>query len=132
MPHWSRGNSNNLLAVVQRPDLVAPAITIYENRRDLVTPGYFFLAPYQQVQETPHIYDNDGVSCNRLVPMIVQLTSTHRTSYGPVLARQVLAYRMRHRSVIIRENRIFASIKVRSWSDGAMVTESSWTSTIAL
>jgi hypothetical protein len=41
---------------------VSPIVTIYEHNPDLVTPGYFFISPYQQVQETPLIYDNDGVS----------------------------------------------------------------------
>lgn len=41
---------------------MAPVVTIYENNADLVTPGYFFVSPYQQIQETPHIYDNNGVS----------------------------------------------------------------------
>jgi hypothetical protein len=41
---------------------VAPIVTLYNHIPDLVTPGYFFIAPYQQLQETPLIYDNDGVS----------------------------------------------------------------------
>ena len=46
----------------QRPDLVSPIVTIHEHDPDRVTPGYFFISPYQQIQETLHIYDNDGVS----------------------------------------------------------------------
>jgi hypothetical protein len=42
---------------------VAPIVTIYKHVPHLATPGYFFVSPYQQVQETPLIYDNDGVSC---------------------------------------------------------------------
>jgi hypothetical protein len=40
---------------------VTPIVTIYNHIPDLVTPGYFFTSPYQQVQDTPLIYDNDGV-----------------------------------------------------------------------
>jgi hypothetical protein len=47
---------------MQRPDLVAPIVTILEYKPELVAQGYYFIAPYQQIQETVHIYDNDGAS----------------------------------------------------------------------
>lgn len=43
-----------------RPDLVAPIITTELRHKDLLSPGYIFLAPYQAEQEGPYIYDNDG------------------------------------------------------------------------
>jgi hypothetical protein len=46
---------------MQRPDLVAPIVTIFNITPEKVTPGYFFIAPYQQIQDVPHIYDNYGV-----------------------------------------------------------------------
>ena len=49
----------------QRPDLFSPIVTRFpeleENHSELVAPGYFFISPYDQVQEGPYIYDNDGV-----------------------------------------------------------------------
>jgi len=29
-----------------------------------LAPGYYFVAPYQQIQESVHIYDNNAVSGN--------------------------------------------------------------------
>jgi len=37
-------------------------VTIYNITPELVSPGYFFISPYQQIQDGPMIYDNDGVS----------------------------------------------------------------------
>ena len=45
----------------QRPDLVAPILTVYNQTREKQAPGYYFAAPYQQIQESIHIYDNDAV-----------------------------------------------------------------------
>ena len=45
----------------QRPDLVAPILTVFRQTREKQAPGYYFVAPYQQIQESVHIYDNDAV-----------------------------------------------------------------------
>lgn len=43
-----------------RPDLHAPIIQFDILRRELVTPGYIFLAPYRNIDPGPYIYDNAG------------------------------------------------------------------------
>jgi hypothetical protein len=48
----------------QRPDLVAPVLTIFIQTREKQAPGFYFAAPYQQKQESIHIYDNDAVYCS--------------------------------------------------------------------
>lgn len=48
----------------QRPDLLAPILTPLEgiHRPDRMAPGYFFVAPYTNMQEGLYIYDNNAVS----------------------------------------------------------------------
>ncbi|EHY53910.1 hypothetical protein HRR83_004552 [Exophiala dermatitidis] len=43
-----------------RPDLQAPILTVLTSVPEKVAPGYYFVAPYQQAQETIHIYDNEA------------------------------------------------------------------------
>ncbi len=43
-----------------RSDLNPPIFTVLINNKSLVTPGYFFVAPYSVVQSGPYIYDNSG------------------------------------------------------------------------
>lgn len=60
-------------AVLQRPDLAPQKLNITTYEPDLVSPGYYFIAPIDHksddgrnlfipAQIGPHIYDNDGVS----------------------------------------------------------------------
>ncbi|KIX02922.1 uncharacterized protein Z518_08865 [Rhinocladiella mackenziei CBS 650.93] len=42
------------------PDLVAPILSVFRITPEKLAPGYYFVSPYQQVQETVHIYDNDA------------------------------------------------------------------------
>lgn len=63
---------NKMLSVEQRPDIRAPRFNVSIYKPDLVTPGYWFTAPYgdlrsrlpttlyQPGQVGPHIYDRDG------------------------------------------------------------------------
>lgn len=46
---------------LQRPDLQPPAMNVTLHNKDLVTPGYVFIAPYQVAQAGPYIYDKLGV-----------------------------------------------------------------------
>ncbi|EXJ88269.1 hypothetical protein A1O1_05199 [Capronia coronata CBS 617.96] len=43
-----------------RPDLVAPILSVFTRVPEKLAPGYYFVAPYQQIQETIHIYDNEA------------------------------------------------------------------------
>ncbi|KIW56762.1 hypothetical protein PV05_05395 [Exophiala xenobiotica] len=43
-----------------RPDLVAPILTVFDRLPEKQAPGYYFVSPYQQIQESVHIYDNDA------------------------------------------------------------------------
>ncbi|RMD39613.1 hypothetical protein DV735_g5513, partial [Chaetothyriales sp. CBS 134920] len=43
-----------------RPDLIAPILTTIRRVPEKQAPGYYFIAPYQQLQESVHIYDNDA------------------------------------------------------------------------
>lgn len=45
---------------LQRPDLVAPILSVFRQTKEKQAPGYWFVAPYQQRQESVHIYDNDA------------------------------------------------------------------------
>ncbi|KAK5036439.1 hypothetical protein LTS07_002166 [Exophiala sideris] len=58
-----------------RPDLVAPILTPFIRVPEKQAPGLYFVAPYQQIQESVHIFDND---CN--------LVYTGFGSIGPGIA----------------------------------------------
>lgn len=45
----------------QRPDLLAPAMTVTIADDSQWDPGYVFLTPYQEEQAGPYIYDKRGV-----------------------------------------------------------------------
>jgi hypothetical protein len=110
---------------------VSPIVTIYNHDPALVTPGYFFISPYQQVQDTPHIYDNDGVS-PRFRLLRRWLIDARRTSFGLDSALLAQAFHMRRRYATTAESPISASTRAPSSSGGPTATASSWTSTIAL
>ena len=109
---------------------MAPIVTIYNHVPHLATPGYFFVSPYQQVQETPLIYNNDGVSAPRR-SLKCWLTSLDRTSCGLDSALPVPACLMRRRYATTAESLISASTRARSSSGGDTATALSWISTIA-
>ncbi|KIW18692.1 hypothetical protein PV08_02981 [Exophiala spinifera] len=62
----------DLLSFVSRPDIRAPRWNVTKHHPDLITPGYWFVAPYttwatvpdrlefSPAQVGPHIYDGDG------------------------------------------------------------------------
>lgn len=73
------GPSEDLISFVSRPDIRAPKFEVVKHNSDLISPGYWFVAPYPVMapeprekkwspcQVGPHIYDADGVCGNGLV-----------------------------------------------------------------
>ncbi|KAK5199015.1 hypothetical protein LTR99_001054 [Exophiala xenobiotica] len=53
-------NSQPISIFRSRPDLVAPVLTVFDRVPEKQAPGYYFVSPYQQIQEGVHIYDNDA------------------------------------------------------------------------
>ena len=111
----------------QRPDLVAPIVTIFERKPELVAPGYYFVSPYQQIQESVHIYDNDGVKTSANLTRLS--TDICRTLFGLVSALLDLAYPTHLKYATTRTNHISVSTRALKWQGGAMDTASSWINT---
>ncbi|KIW48141.1 uncharacterized protein PV06_00760 [Exophiala oligosperma] len=54
-------NSSQPISIFRsRPDLVSPILTVFTRIPEKQSPGYYFVSPYQQIQESVHIYDNDA------------------------------------------------------------------------
>lgn len=97
----------------QRPDLVSPIVTILERKPDLVAPGYYFLAPYQQIQESVHIYDNNGA---RSTSTFAGLSADFcRILSGRVSALPDPVYPTHPKCATIRTNHTSVSIRALKW-----------------
>ena len=57
--------TDELTASKQRPDIIAPIMTVELTKPELQSPGYYFLGVYQAEQSGPYIYDNAGVCLSR-------------------------------------------------------------------
>ncbi len=88
---------------------MAPILTVFDRLPEKQAPGYYFVSPYQQIQESVHIYDNDAVSILTL-HIVASLTSS-RTWYTAASGVPGLASLMHLKHACTKTKSICASTK---------------------